>query len=453
MGKLWQKDYELDELLETFTVGIDWQSDRELVRADCAGSIAHAMGLQKAGILSKEDVGVLTAELRTIARDAEAGSFAIRKEDEDCHTAIENRLVERVGDAGKRIHTGRSRNDQVLTATRLLARERLLSIRASLLELIATTLDFASRHEMVPMPGRTHMQLAMPSSVGLWAASLAEQLMDDYALLSQAAALADRSPLGSAASYGVPLPVDRNHTASLMGFAGPWHTVLGANNSRGKVEAVILDALEHTALSISKYAQDLILFSLPEFGYFALPRELCSGSSIMPQKKNPDGLELIRSRTAMLGGWAIQAKSIIRSLPSGYNRDFQDTKEPFLRGLSTGLGVVRIMELTFARLEVRPEALRKAFAPEIYATDEALRLVAGGMPFRDAYRQVGTHLEDLAGFDPDQVVAGRTGPGNTGNLGLADLAGRLGGLAASLEGERARFRKAMKDLLDTDEPL
>jgi len=415
VAKLWQKNYQLNDLLEEFTVSLDYQLDLDLVRADCAGSIAHARGLEKLGILNAEDTQKLEETLREIAQKSLAGDFKIARSDEDCHTAIENYLVEKLGDAGKRIHTGRSRNDQVLTATRLYAKARLLEIRKSMQDLINCLLDFAKTYEFVPMPGRTHMQIAMPSSVGLWAAALAEQVLDDLSLLEQAFVQADRSPLGSAASYGVPLDLDRTYTASLMGFARPWHTVLAANNSRGKTEAVILDALEHCALSLSKYAQDLIWFSLPEFAYFTLPDDLCSGSSIMPQKKNPDGLELLRSRSALLSGWALQVKSLIRSLPSGYNRDFQDSKEPFLRGLKTALGIVRIMDLTFSKLQVNEENLEKAFSPEIYATDEALRLVAQGMPFRDAYRQVGTHLDELSSMDARQSLKSRTYPNLSGN--------------------------------------
>jgi argininosuccinate lyase len=450
MAKLWQKDYTVDSLLEEFTVGLDWQFDLALVRADCLGSVAQARGLAKLGILSGEELARLEAGLRAIAADSAAGKFAIKREDEDCHTAIENRLVAELGEAGKKIHTGRSRNDQVVTACRLYGKSTLLEIREALLALVARVRAFAEAHRELPMPGRTHMQIAMPSSVGLWAGALAEQLADDYRLVATAFELCDRSPLGSSAGYGVPLELDRDYTARLMGFAGPANNVLYASNSRGKVEAVVLDALDHVGLTLSKYAQDLILFSLPEFGYFKLPDRLCTGSSIMPQKKNPDGLELLRSRSALLSGWAAQCKMVLRSLPTGYNRDFQDTKEPWLRGLSVALAALRIMELTFAELKPNPDRLKAAFTPEIYATDDALRLVAGGMSFRDAYRQVGLNLDRVQAGDPVAALCSRRYPGTTGNLNLEALdawtAQALGGLAA----DRAVFAAAIRELLGED---
>jgi argininosuccinate lyase len=223
--------------------------------------------------------------------------------------------------------------------------------------------------------------------------------------------------------------------------------VLYASNSRGKVEAVILDALDQVGLTLSKYAQDLILFSLPEFGYFKLPDRLCTGSSIMPQKKNPDGLELLRSRSALLSGWAAQCKMVLRSLPTGYNRDFQDTKEPYLRGLSVALAAIRIMELTFAELQPNPERLKAAFTPEIYATDDALKLVAGGMSFRDAYRQVGLNLDQVQAGDPVQALASRRYPGTTGNLNLGPLAAWTTQSRQSLGADEACFGAAIEGLL------
>ncbi len=447
MGKLWQKDYTVDSLLEEFTVGLDYQFDSALVRADCLGSVAQARGLAKMGILSPTELQDLEQGLRKIAAQASAGTFVIRREDEDCHTAIENQLVAEIGEAGKKIHTGRSRNDQVVTACRLYGKSMLLLIRQSLLTLIGQVSAFAEKHQGIPMPGRTHLQIAMPSSVGLWAGALAEQLADDYRLVSTAWSLCDQSPLGSSAGYGVPLDLDRAYTARLMGFARPVNNVLYASNSRGKVESVILDALDQVCISLSKYAQDLILFSLPEFGYFKLPDQLCTGSSIMPQKKNPDGLELLRSRASLVGGWASQCKMILRSLPTGYNRDFQDTKEPYLRGLSVALAALRIMDLTFSELKVDPVRLTTAFTPEIYATDDALKLVAGGMSFRDAYRQVGTHLGQVQAGDPQQALASRTYPGTTGNLNLGPLVAWLATSQTGLAADAGVFAAAIAELL------
>jgi argininosuccinate lyase len=418
MAKLWEKNYSLDALVEAFTVGDDPTLDTRLVTADCVASLAHATMLARIGVLAEADLVALKGELLAIVEMNAQGKFAIQRSDEDVHTAIENRLVQAVGDAGKRIHTGRSRNDQVLVAIRLWSRDFLLAFHGACLGLAARLLDLAHATSRVPMPGRTHTQVAMPSSVGLWAGAYAEELLDDAALCRSAFALMDCCPLGSAASYGVPLPLERELVSDLLGFARVQNNVLYANNSRGKFESIALESVEQVALTLSKIAQDLILFSLPEFGYFTLPRELCSGSSIMPQKKNPDGLELVRAKSAAISAEVIAIKGTIRALPSGYNRDFQETKGPFFRGCEQGLGCVRIMDLTIEKLIVNVDRLRAVFTPEIFATDRALELVADGMPFRDAYKAVGRELESMETRDPMQAIDKKTSTGAPGNLNL-----------------------------------
>jgi argininosuccinate lyase len=418
LSKLWDKGYALDELIEEFTVGEDPQLDQRLVAADCVASMAHARMLARIGILTPEENEALRRELAAILRLNRDGQFPIRREEEDCHTAIENRLVETAGQAGKKIHTGRSRNDQVIAALRLYARSFLLEFQGAVLDLVQALLRFAEEHGDLPMPGRTHLQAAMPSSVGLWAGAWLEELLDDLQLLDAAYALNNCSPLGSAASYGVPLPLDRETVAESLAFDRVQNNVLYVNNSRGKVESIILDALEQVMLTLSKLAQDLILFSLPEFGYFRLPDELFAGSSIMPQKKNPCMLELMRAKAATIGSYCAQVKSIIRALPSGYNRDFQETKEPFLRGLDLALISVRVMQAVVVKLRPDAERLRRGFTPDIFATDRAMELVAKGVPFREAYRTVGNELDSLPTGDPDQAIRRRTYTGTTGNLGL-----------------------------------
>jgi argininosuccinate lyase len=285
-------------------------------------------------------------------------------------------------------------------------------------DLCETLLSFAEKHAEVPMPGRTHMQIAMPSSIGLWAASYAEELYDEAQHLMHLSWLFDQSPLGSAASYGVPLPLDRQFTGEQMGFTRVQNNVLYANNSRGKFEAMLLDGCDYIALTLSKLAQDLILFTLPEFGYFSLPKELCTGSSIMPQKKNPDGLELARSRSSVVSSCAARVKSIIRSLPSGYNRDFQDTKEPLLTGTKATWQLVQIFQRMIEGLQVNEEALIAGCTPELYATDVVLQGVLDGKNFRDTYKDVGLHLEQVRKADPVQTIKNRSSIGTTGNLGL-----------------------------------
>ncbi|MFA5514597.1 MAG: argininosuccinate lyase, partial [Sphaerochaetaceae bacterium] len=341
MGKLWQKGEPLAQLVETFTVGNDYLMDDNLVSADVLGSIAHAKTLLKANILSSEEYLKLEKSLKEILKLHKENSFTITVGDEDCHTAIENYLVKNVGEAGKKIHTGRSRNDQVQTALRLWMREFNIQFALEVLQFVKTLFNFAKENEEIPMPGRTHMQLAMPSSVGLWAASFGEELLDLANHLLSLNAVLDQSPLGSAASYGTKLPLDREFSAKEMGFNRVQNNVLYANNSRGKFEAMLLDGCDYVMLTLSKIAQDLLIFTLGELNYFSLPAYLCTGSSIMPQKKNPDLLELIRSRSAVVSSCCIRVKEIIRSLPSGYNRDFQDTKEPLFSGCKSALLSVR----------------------------------------------------------------------------------------------------------------
>lgn len=425
MAKLWQKDTDLNALMEAFTVGRDYLLDLELLPSDCLASMAQARQLRRLGLVTSEEEGCLHRALNEAYDLSLERQLRIRPQDEDGHTVLESFLIQRCGDAGKKIHTGRSRNDQVITALRVYGRHRLLELELLLRDLIHEFLVFARSHEKVPMPGRTHLQIAMPSSVGLWAAAWAEELLDWGQLVSQARQLFDRGSLGAAASYGSPLPLDRKYTSEALGFARPQNNVLAVNNSRGRCESVALDALDQVGITLSKWAQDLILFTLPELGYFELPAQLCSGSSIMPQKKNPDGLELLRSRSAVLSGYAATVKNIVRSLPSGYNRDFQDTKEPFLRSLELADLSLRIARLTMKELVVHEDRLRESFTPEIYATDAAFELVLQGVPFRDAYQQVGRNLDQLKRRHPEDALQTRTHLGGCANLGLEDTEARL----------------------------
>ena len=418
MAKLWEKGYQLDELVEEFTTGSDNLLDLELVVADCVGSIAHARMLESIGILTSGERGDLERVLRDISVEANAGSFEIRREDEDCHTSIEQYLIRELGEVGKKVHTGRSRNDQILTALRLVERSFLLEYRFALVDLIRSFIRVAEREQFTPMPGRTHLQIAMPSSVGLWAGGYAEQLFDQLSMIPPIYALVDRSPLGSSAGYGVPLPIDRQLTANLMGFSRVQNNVVAVASGRGEVEGWILSVIEHTSLTLSRLAQDLILFSLPEIGYFSLPDELCTGSSIMPQKKNPDILELMRARSATVSSYTQAISSIIRSLPSGYNRDLQETKEPTLRGMRIGLQINRIASKTMESLKVNRERLEAGFSSEIYATDEVFDLVGSGVSFREAYRTVAADLSRLESRNPEETIRKRTHIGSTGNLGL-----------------------------------
>ena len=447
MAKLWQKNYTLDSMMEHFTVRNDYIYDEELVVSDAIGSAAHAKGLNKIGILSDEECRKLLAGLDRIVQLRQSDSFPITVSDEDCHTAIEGFLTNELGDTGKKIHTGRSRNDQVQTALRIYMREAALKLSSASLDLSASLIKLAEQNKDVPMPGRTHMQIAMPSSVALWALSFAEEILEETGMLLSLYDVIDQSPLGSAASYGVTLPLDREYTASLMGFRKVQNNVLYANNSRGKFEAFFLDHAEYIALTISKLAQDLMLFTLPEFGYFSLPRELCTGSSIMPQKKNPDGLELARSRTSLIGSCSMRVKSIIRALPSGYNRDFQDTKEPFIEGFRSALELVMITDEMIQGLEVHPDNLIAACTPELYATDRVMEKVLSGGNFRDSYKDVGLNLDKVQGEDPVASLGKRTSVGTAGNLMIEKDETWLAELSERVEGEMGRLSSIYSSLI------
>jgi argininosuccinate lyase len=447
MPKLWQKDYEVDKLIERFNVGDDYLLDRELIEADCLGSIAHARMLAKIGILTNAEADSLTAALAEIIGLAHAGKFEIKLEDEDVHTAVENFLTDKLDDLGKKIHTARSRNDQVIVDLRLYAKQRLLQVADAALAFAATLGDFADKHKDVPMVGRTHTQRAMPSSVGLWAGAWLEAMLDDLDFLRAAYALNDQCPLGSAASYGVPLPIDRQYTSDLLGFARLQNNVLYANTSRGKIESVVLSALAQFMIDLSRLAADVIWFSTPEFGYFELPAELADGSSIMPQKRNPGMMETTRARAATVISHLLRTLEIVRGLISGYNRDHQETKEPLLRSFAIVAGALAVCDRTFHKMTVNEERCVAAFSPEVFATDRALELVREGVPFRDAYRRVAKELDKLAERDPREAIRARTHQGSTGNLGLDIARGRLDGHRKWAQSERRKAEKAWQALL------
>ena len=480
-GKLWDKSEPLDALIERFTVGDDYRLDSALVAADCVASLAHATMLAAIEVLTPGELDELRGGLLAALEQAEAGTFVIERADEDGHTALE-RFLTRHTAAGARIHTGRSRNDQVMAALRLYGRDALTALQGLLLDVVDALLAFAAAHELRSMPGRTHTQIAMPSTLGLWAAAFAEELLDDLALLDTCYRLTNRSPLGSAAGYGAPLPLDREQVAELLGCDGPVHNVLAAANSRGKLEAVTLDGLDQVAMTLSRLAQDLILFSLPELGYVTLPVELCTGSSIMPHKRNPDGLELVRARAATVSGLAGAVKGIVRNLPSGYHRDLQETKRPYLQALDVVAGQLSVMRLTVERLQVHDDALAHALAPELFATEHAFELVRGGMAFRDAYRAAAggsreskrSTMEDreapaarsqpappvrtAAGPGEDAAarrgmlaeaqaaLARRTATGTAGNLGLPACRRRSAAERRRVDGEAARTGAALARL-------
>ena len=449
MPKLWQKDYQINQLIERYDVGDDYLLDRELIEADCLGSIAHARMLARIGILTDAEADALAAALAEITALARDGKFEIKPEDEDVHTAVENYLTQKLGDLGKKIHTARSRNDQVIVDVRLHAKEKMLDIAEAALAFAATLADFAEKNRDIPMVGRTHTQRAMPSSVGLWAGCWLESTLDDLEFLRAAYALNDQCPLGSAASYGVPLPIDRQFTSDLLGFARLQNNVLYANTSRPKIESIVLSALAQFMVDLSRLAADLIWYSTPEFGYFELPPELTDGSSIMPQKRNPGMMEVTRARAATVISHLMRTLELMRGLISGYNRDHQEGKEALLRSFPIVHDALAVCDLTFQKMRVNEERCIAAFTPEVFAADRALELVQEGVAFRDAYRRVAKELDQLAARDPRQAIRARTHQGGTANLGLDLARGRLEQHVEFVQAERRKLDGVRRNLLPT----
>lgn len=431
-----------------YTVGDDPVLDMDLVRWDCLGTAAHVTMLSEMPVtppvVTQEEAARVRAALADVVADR---FFVVREQDQDVHMAVETRLTETLGDLGKKIHTGRSRNDQVAVDVRLHIKDQLLGLEGELADLAAALVDFGKVHDRVPMVGRTHLQPAMPSSVGVWATGHAEMILDQTANLEAAYTLNDACPLGSAAGYGVPLPLDRQRTSDLLGFARPLHNVFGASMGRGEDEAALLSALAQLMAVLSRLAEDMILFSMPEFGYFTLPRAYCTGSSIMPQKYNPDVLELVRSKTAQVLGLATAALSMLHAMPGGYNRDLQDCKGLYMKGLSITRTTLRILAKFVRGLGIDEAKLRAGFIPGVFATDVALRKVAAGTPWREAYHQVRDNLEALATEDPDAAVAAKTHAGATAGLDYALYAGRVAVLRTSVAARMEQFEAKMKELL------
>jgi argininosuccinate lyase len=446
MDKLWSKGYTLDPRVERYEAGRNAALDHELARHDIWGSLAHARMLARIGVLSPAEAAAIAEALLGLLDEVAAGAFVVPAGAEDVHTAVEHALIARAGEAGKKIHTGRSRNDQVLVDLRLYAKEGLHCIATQLFATCAALLSLAERYEWVPMPGYTHMQRAMLSSVGLWAAAQAEALLDDATPLDAAYALNDQSPLGSAAAYGVPLPLDRTYTAELLGFARVQNNVLAAQNSRGKAEAAAAQALSLMMLDLSKFAQDVLLFTTAEFGFFRVPQDLCTGSSIMPQKRNLGAMELVRARAHTMLALQQQIVSTLVGLPSGYNMDYQETKAPFFEALRLASDSLEICTLFAGRIEVDEERLRAACTPELFAADRAYTLAQQGMPFRDAYRTVAADPTAQAIGDLESRLRARTLMGGPGNLGLPATRARLAQESAAWHARQVRFEAAIAAL-------
>ena len=457
MTKLWQKGYHLNEQVERFEGAQNSALDNKLIRHDVWGSLAHAAMLKHIGILKDTEHQALKDALCNILKLEKAGTFTVLPAEEDVHTSVENYLVAEAGAVGKKIHMARSRNDQVLVDLRLYGKEQLHYVADKLCQLCAALLDFADAHADVPMPGYTHMQRAMLSSLGLWAASFSEALLDDEKLLSTAYDLNDQSPLGSAAGYGVPLAIDRQYCSDLLGFSRVQYNVIYVQNSRGKIEAAIVQALAQIMLDLSKLAQDILLFTTVEYGFFQVAQELCTGSSIMPQKRNLGVMELVRARTQTMLALQQQILGIVSGLPSGYNMDYQETKRPFMEALSLVQESLEICTLVVNSLDVNTDRLIAACTFELFAADRAYELTTtANLPFRDAYRIVGAEVTaqldrkmPLPVESQEQLIkrlSARSHLGGTGNLGLAIIHNHLEHVNSLWEERAETFTKTIEAL-------
>jgi argininosuccinate lyase len=447
--KLWQTDHSKinSSLVEQFTAGDDISLDEKLYRYDLLGSLAHASMLCKIGVLRADEFSRLHKAVIELL-DIE---ICLTAEDEDVHTKIENLLVKKLGDLGQKIHTGRSRNDQVLVDTRLYTKDKLSEIALAALQLASRLHTFAQVHEFVPMPGYTHTRRAMPSSVGLWASAFGESLLDDLQLIATVYELNDRSPLGAAAGYGVSLELDRELTAKLLGFKSVQVNTISVMNSRGKLEFSILAALSSLMQTVARLAADLIWFSSDEFQFFTLADRFCTGSSLMPNKKNPDVLELVRARAAAIISSLNQLAFVTHGLTSGYHRDLQETKGPVMRSLETTHATLHIMSELVAELKINEAKLEAACSADLFAVDRVIEQVKAGTPFRQAYRNVKRHLADAKAFKPREALKQRTHIGGAGNLCLDELQSAIKSRTVSWQRERKQFQAALEKLISLSE--
>lgn len=412
--KLWEKNFEVNREIERFTVGRDRELDLYLARYDVLGSMAHITMLQSIGLMEKDELDALLAELKLIYRDCVEGRFEIEEGVEDVHSQVELMLTRRLSDMGKKIHSGRSRNDQVLVDLKLFIRHELREVADEVMTLFGELLEKSEQCKDVLMPGYTHLQIAMPSSFGLWFGAYAESLADDMLFLQAAYRMANRNPLGSAAGYGSSFPLDRSMTTRLLGFESMDYNVVYAQMGRGKTERNVAFAMASVAGTLAKMAFDACMFNCQNFGFVKLPKECTTGSSIMPHKKNPDVFELIRAKCNKLQGLPAQITLIMNNLPVGYFRDLQIIKEVFLPAFDELKDCLRMAAYIINKMEVNRSILENPMYDPMFSVEEVNRLAAAGMPFRDAYRKVGMEIEEGT-YRADHNIH-HTHEGSMGNL-------------------------------------
>ncbi|MCL6267613.1 argininosuccinate lyase [Flagellimonas myxillae] len=426
--KLWDKGFSTDKKIDHFTVGNDRELDLLLAKYDVMASKAHAQMLGKVGLISKEESEALVKELNGIAKSIEAGQFTIEDDFEDMHSKIEFLLTEKLGDTGKKIHTARSRNDQVLVAMQLYLKHELSEISAGAKDLFDLLLDLAKKHQSVLLPGYTHLQIAMPSSFGLWFSAYAESLVDDLQFVQAAYKVADQNPLGSAAGYGSSFPIDRSFTTQEMGFETMKYNVVAAQMGRGKVEKATAFGISSVAATLSKLAMDICLYMSQNFDFISFPNELTTGSSIMPHKKNPDVFELIRAKCNKIQAVPNQLILITNNLPSGYHRDLQLVKEVIVPAIQDIKACLEMINFSLKEIQVNPTILDDSKYDYLFSVDTLNELVKSGIPFRDAYKTMGQAIEN-GNFKPKRDIE-HTHEGSLGNLCLEDIRGKMEQLLA-----------------------
>ena len=413
-NKLWEKNFEVNKEIERFTVGRDREMDMYLAKYDVLGSMAHITMLESIGLLGKDELGQLLAELKNIYKTCERGEFVIEDDVEDVHSQVEMLLTRKLGDMGKKIHSGRSRNDQVLVDLKLFTRHELKDIVENVKVLFDELIDKSNKYRNVLMPGYTHLQVAMPSSFGLWFGAYAESLADDMQFLLAAYRITNRNPLGSAAGYGSSFPLNRTMTTELLGFDTMNYNVVYAQMGRGKMERNVAFALATVAGTVAKLAFDACMFNSQNFSFVKLPKECTTGSSIMPHKKNPDVFELIRAKSNKLQGLPQQIMLMMNNLPSGYFRDLQLIKENFLPAFDSLIEIISMVTQMLSEVKVNTEILKDPRYSLMFSVEEVNHLTLEGVPFRDAYKQVGLAIERGEFVPPTEVH--HTHEGSIGNL-------------------------------------
>ncbi len=417
--KLWDKGYATHQKIEKFTVGNDRVFDLKLAKYDIKASIAHARMLTKINILTEKEIELILGGLDKIGVSIEKGSFKIEDEFEDVHSKIEFELINLIGESAKKIHTARSRNDQVLVALHLYAKSEIVEIKQLIKHLFDSLLNLSEEHKEVLMPGYTHLQVAMPSSFGLWFSAYAECLIDDLTLLEAAYKIADQNPLGSAAGYGSSFPIDREMTKELLGFETMKYNSIAAQMSRGKLEKSLAFALASIASTLSKFAMDICLFNGQNFNFLSFPKELTTGSSIMPHKQNPDVFELLRASFNKLQALPNQITLITNNLPSGYHRDYQLLKGELINGIDKMKDNLEIFDFMINQVIVNPNILADPIYDNIYSVEEVNKHVMNGLSFREAYKEVAKKISS-GNYNPDKKVQ-HTHEGSIGNLCLEKI--------------------------------